>query len=62
MPQVACKGHQQLFVSKLTDGEHTETTVTELNEHARVKEIARLLAGNKITDNALANAQELLAC
>lgn len=61
LPQVACKGHQQLFVAKLTDGEHTETTVTELSEPARVKEIARLLAGNKITDSSLANAQELLA-
>ena len=61
LPQVACKGHQQLFVAKLTDGEHTETTVTELSEGARVKEIARLLAGNTITESSLANAQELLA-
>jgi DNA repair protein RecN (Recombination protein N) len=61
LPQVACKGHQQLFVSKLTDGEFTETKVTELSANGRVQEIARLLAGNKITDNSLANAQELLA-
>ncbi|NMP31236.1 DNA repair protein RecN [Thalassotalea sp. M1531] len=61
LPQVACKGHQQLFVAKLTDGEHTETTVTELSEQARIQEIARLLAGNQITDSSLANAQELLA-
>jgi DNA repair protein RecN (Recombination protein N) len=61
LPQVACKGHQQLFVAKLTDGEHTETTVTELSQQGRVKEIARLLAGDKITDSSLANAQELLA-
>lgn len=61
LPQVASKGHQQMFVAKLTDGEHTETTVTELSEQARVKEIARLLAGNKITEHSLANAEELLA-
>ncbi|GAA5131480.1 DNA repair protein RecN [Thalassotalea piscium] len=61
LPQVASKGRQQLFVAKLTDGEHTETTVTELSEQGRVQEIARLLAGDKITDNSLANAQELLA-
>ena len=61
LPQVACKGHQQMFVDKLTDGEHTETTVTELTNTARVKEIARLLAGNKITEHSLANAKELLA-
>lgn len=61
LPQVACKGHQQLFVAKLTDGSHTETNVTELSEKARVQEIARLLAGDKVTENSLANAQELLA-
>jgi len=61
LPQVASKGHQQLFVAKLTDGEHTETSVTELSQQSRVKEIARLLAGNSITEHSLANAQELLA-
>jgi len=61
LPQVACKGHQQLFVSKLTDGEFTETQVSELSESKRVKEIARLLAGDKISQHSLANAQELLA-
>jgi DNA repair protein RecN (Recombination protein N) len=61
LPQVASKGHQQLIVAKLTDGECTETTVTELSSQGRVQEIARLLAGDRITDNSLANAQELLA-
>jgi len=61
LPQVACKGHQQFFVSKLTDGEHTETKVTELSEQSRIQEIARLLAGDKISEHSLANAQELLA-
>lgn len=61
LPQVASKGHQQLFVTKLTDGEQTETKVTELSEQGRVQEVARLLAGDTITDNSLANAQELLA-
>ena len=61
LPQVASKGHQQLFVAKLTDGEHTETNVTELSEQSRIQEIARLLAGDKITEHSLANAQELLA-
>ncbi|WP_448550386.1 DNA repair protein RecN [Thalassotalea fusca] len=62
LPQVACKGHQQMFVTKLTDGTNTETKVTELSEQGRVQEIARLLAGDVITDSSLANAKELLAC
>ena len=61
LPQVACKGHQQFFVAKLTDGENTETTVTELSAQSRIQEIARLLAGDSITEHSLANAQELLA-
>jgi len=61
LPQVASKGHQQFFVAKLTDGENTETTVTELSEQSRIKEIARLLAGDSITEHSLANAEELLA-
>ncbi|WNC67467.1 DNA repair protein RecN [Thalassotalea nanhaiensis] len=61
LPQVASKGHQQLFVAKLSDGKHTQTSVTELNLDARANEIARLLAGDEITKTSLANAKELLA-
>ncbi|TLU65201.1 DNA repair protein RecN [Thalassotalea litorea] len=61
LPQVASKGRQQLFVAKLTDGKHTQTSVNLLQQDAREREIARLLAGDEITDNAIANAKELLA-
>lgn len=60
LPQVAAQGHQQLFVSKLTDGDTTETTMRELCEENRVRELARLLAGDELTDSALANAADLL--
>lgn len=60
LPQVAAQGHQQLFVNKLTDGETTETTMRELNDEQRVRELARLLAGDTLTDSAIANAQEML--
>ena len=61
LPQVASKGHQQLFVAKLTDGKNMQTSVTELSSDARENEIARLLAGDKVTQTSLANAKELLA-
>lgn len=61
LPQVASKGHQQLFVAKLTDGKHTQTSVTQLCNSSREREIARLLAGDEITEHSLANAKELLA-
>ncbi|MFC4699739.1 DNA repair protein RecN [Glaciecola siphonariae] len=60
LPQVAAQGHHQLFVTKLTDGVSTETKVLKLTKEERVNEIARLLAGDELTDTAIANAKDLL--
>lgn len=60
LPQVASQGHQQLFVEKYTDGQATETRMRALSDEERIQEIARLLAGENISANALANARELL--
>ncbi len=60
LPQVAAQAHNQLFVTKLTDGQSTQTMMMALAEQERVDELARLLAGDKVTDTALANARELL--
>lgn len=61
LPQVAAKAHQQLQVSKTTDGAETETAVMALGKEQRVIELARLLGADKVTDMAKANAKELLA-
>ncbi|MCV2885973.1 DNA repair protein RecN [Aestuariibacter sp. AA17] len=60
LPQVAACGHNQMFVTKFSDGNTTETHMVALDENQRVEELARLLAGDKLTDSALANARELL--
>ncbi|MGC7589558.1 DNA repair protein RecN [Bisgaard Taxon 46] len=60
LPQVACYGHQHFTVEKFTVDEKTETKMTALSQQQRVKALARLLGGSKITDSALANAQEML--
>ncbi|MFC3120309.1 DNA repair protein RecN [Agaribacter flavus] len=60
LPQVAAQAHNQLFVNKITDGQTTETTVLKLTKADRVNEIARLLAGDALTDSAIKNARELL--
>jgi len=60
LPQVASQGHQQMFVEKYTDGVHTETRMRLLNDDERVQEIARLLAGENVSQHAIANARELL--
>lgn len=60
LPQVASQGHQQMFVEKYTDGVHTETRMRLLDDDERVQEIARLLAGENVSQHAIANARELL--
>jgi DNA repair protein RecN (Recombination protein N) len=60
LPQVAAHGHNQVFVTKVSDGDSTETRMLKLSEPERVNEIARLLAGDKLTDTAIANAKDLL--
>ena len=60
LPQVAGNGHQHMFVNKKTKSGKTETSMMPLNKEQRVEELARLLGGDKITNNTLANAKELL--
>ncbi|MFT4924492.1 MAG: DNA repair protein RecN (Recombination protein N) [Phenylobacterium sp.] len=60
LPQVASKGHQQLFVEKSISNRKTETSIRRLNDTDRIDEIARLLGGSNITATTKANASELL--
>ena len=60
-PQVASFGDYHLFVSKETKiGDITKSKVVELTGSRRKEEIARMLSGAKITDEARAAAQVLL--
>ncbi|AWL12283.1 DNA repair protein RecN [Saliniradius amylolyticus] len=61
LPQVAACAHQQMLVTKFTDKDTTQTHMMSLEQEQRVEELARLLAGDKLTDVALANARELLS-
>ncbi|MCC4832183.1 DNA repair protein RecN [Shewanella sp. 1_MG-2023] len=60
LPQVAGNGHQHMLVNKFTKSGGTETQMKPLDKEQRISELARLLAGDVITENALANARELL--
>ncbi|ALS98167.1 DNA repair protein RecN [Lacimicrobium alkaliphilum] len=61
LPQVAASAHNQMLVTKFSDGSTTETHMQALEQEQRVEELARLLTGDKLTPTALANARELLA-
>ncbi|WP_153913394.1 DNA repair protein RecN [Shewanella sp. TC10] len=60
LPQVAGNGHQHMLVNKFTKSGGTETQMKPLDKEQRISELARLLAGDVITENTLANARELL--
>lgn len=59
-PQVASKGNNHLKVAKYTANNITTTTVNELNDIERYEEVARMLAGEIITDEARAAAKVLI--
>ena len=60
LPQVAAKGNQQLNVYKKNQLNTTSTYVKLLNNDERIDQIARMLAGDKISDSALLHAKQLL--
>ena len=60
LPQVAACADHHLVVSKHSDTHGTWSEVTALNTDARVKEIARMLGGEKLSDTTLAHAREML--
>ena len=60
-PQVAARGSHHWRVSKREAGGKTSTGVDALSASDRKEEIARMLAGAKVTDEARAAADSLLA-
>ncbi|RKQ70583.1 DNA repair protein RecN [Oceanibaculum indicum] len=60
-PQVAARGGQHLRVEKRAGRDSTTTTVVPLSDPDRREEIARMLSGAQITDEARAAANRLMA-
>lgn len=59
-PQVAARGAHHLLIAKSHDGLVTRTGVRSLDDAERREEIARMLSGAQITDEARAQAERLL--
>ncbi|HEY0270472.1 MAG TPA: DNA repair protein RecN [Sphingomonas sp.] len=60
-PQVAARADRHLLIAKSHDGLVTRTGVRPLDAEARREEIARMLSGAEVTDEARAQAARLLA-
>ncbi len=60
LPQVAACADHHLVVSKSLAGQQTLSTVTPVSGEQRVREIARMLGGERLSDTTLAHAKEML--
>lgn len=60
LPQVVAIADYQFYIEKRSDEHKTVSTVRLLMQDQRVEEIAKMLAGNDVTDLARQQARELL--
>ncbi len=60
LPQIARFADTHFRVTKKTTAEETITEITRIEKEERIKEIARMLGGEKITPTTLSHAKELL--
>ncbi|MFM7815299.1 MAG: DNA repair protein RecN [Flavobacteriales bacterium] len=60
LPQIAGKADYHMKVHKAHEGERTTSFVTELEQDARVLELAEMLSGKDISQAALENAREMM--
>ena len=60
LPQIAAYAGHSYRITKHSDDKMTYTTVDALTAQEQVKEIARLLGGENITETTLASAEELI--
>jgi len=58
---VAGQGHHHFFVSKQTKEGSTLTQIDELSESEIVREVARMLGGEELSDASLAHAEQMVA-
>ncbi len=59
-PQVASKADKHFVIEKTMKKDRTNITVRELGPNERIEEIARMLAGERITNAARENAREMI--
>jgi DNA repair protein RecN (Recombination protein N) len=60
LPQVAACADHHLLVAKQLVGKATESSVVAIEGEQRVKEVARMLGGEKLSSTTLAHAKEML--
>lgn len=60
LAQIAAKADSQFLITKSVENNKTFTKVTEISGEDRILEIARIISGDKITENVYNSAKEML--
>ncbi len=60
LPQVACMADHHYEIRKQVVSARTSTSVSELSDHIRIEELARMLGGVEVTEKTRHHAQEML--
>ncbi len=60
LPQVASQANEHFRIQKGESGGRVQTDIIRLSEEERINEIARMLAGDSVSEHAVANARDLL--
>ena len=60
LPQVASQANEHFRIQKSESGGRVQTDIIPLSADERVHEIARMLAGDSVSEHAVANAKDLL--
>ena len=60
LPQIAALADHHFVVEKKNENHRVVTTIRKLTNNERVKEVAKLLSGDVITESSLASAKELM--
>lgn len=61
LPQMACMADGHYYITKMTEGDRTYTTVRELDPNQQILEITRMITGENTTALALENTSQLVA-
>lgn len=59
LPQIAANADTHFLIEKSADGNSTRTRLFELSEEDSIRELARMLGGEELTDAVLENAREI---
>ena len=61
LPQIAAFADQHFLIEKTESRGRTHTAIRRMEEEERVREIARMLSGAKLTDTSLRHAENLIS-